>query len=53
MALLKNWPKSLGFDWYLDARMAAEEFQLHIVSREDPKWYDFLVMNEREGDVPS
>jgi molybdopterin/thiamine biosynthesis adenylyltransferase len=41
-----------GFEWYLDARMAAEEFQLHIVDARDPTWYDKLITGEREEDVP-
>ncbi len=40
------------FDWYLDARMAAEEFQLHIVKYDDLNWYDRLIKGEREEDVP-
>jgi molybdopterin/thiamine biosynthesis adenylyltransferase len=40
------------FDWYLDARMAAEEFQLHIVHYDDLDWYDCLIKGEQEEDVP-
>lgn len=41
--------------WYLEARMAAEAFQLHAVNLADQTdwaWYDKYIMSQREEDVP-
>jgi len=38
--------------WYLDARMAAEEFQLYSVNMKDPDWYDRLIGASTEEGIP-
>jgi len=40
------------FDWYLDARMAAEEFQLYTVRASDTGWYQEFIDAVNEGDIP-
>jgi molybdopterin/thiamine biosynthesis adenylyltransferase len=39
-------------EWYLDARMAAEQFQLHTVKLDDRDWYEALIDAEDESVVP-
>jgi hypothetical protein len=41
--------------WYLDARMGAETFHLHVVDMQEPEasaWYEQLLAGEDEADVP-
>jgi molybdopterin/thiamine biosynthesis adenylyltransferase len=38
--------------WYLDARMAAEQFHLYTVDMDEPGWYDASLMALNEDDVP-
>jgi len=38
--------------WYLDARMAAEEFQLYTVRMTDPDWYDGMLAKQDDESIP-
>jgi hypothetical protein len=49
-----NNPES-AWDFYLDARMAAEEFQMFVVCRDDPEamaYYEAHLMGMDEGSAP-
>ncbi len=41
-----------GCSYYLDARMAAEEFHLYCVNMADSSWYDDMLAGEDDANVP-
>ena len=40
------------WDYYLEARMGAEEFQLHTIVYDDTHWYSDYILSQNEDDVP-
>lgn len=40
------------YRWYLDARMAAQEFQLYTVNRDSTAWYQQFIDKWDDKDVP-
>jgi molybdopterin/thiamine biosynthesis adenylyltransferase len=43
---------TLDCRWYIDARMAAEEFHLFVVDMHDCQWYQNLLFAESDNQVP-
>jgi molybdopterin/thiamine biosynthesis adenylyltransferase len=43
---------AVKFKWYLDARMAAEQFQLFTVKSDDILWYNDMLHAMNEDDIP-
>jgi len=46
------WCALKEFDWYMDARMAAESFQLYTIKADDTDWYNEILMDLSDNDVP-
>jgi len=44
--------KKTESQWYLDARMAAEEFHIFCVDMEDPEWYDKALSENDDDSIP-
>lgn len=40
------------WQWYLDARMGAEKFELYSISREDIGWYSNLLSSQQDELIP-
>jgi molybdopterin/thiamine biosynthesis adenylyltransferase len=44
--------QDMEWKWYIDARMGAEAFHAYIVDKAAPEWYDTIINNSKEEDVP-
>lgn len=41
-----------GPEWYLDTRMSAEFFQMYVVRQVNADWYDNLIKDQNDSEIP-
>jgi len=47
----QNVYEAFDFDWFLETRMGAQEFQLNIAKRTDYEWYEQYLFSQSDADI--